>query len=96
MRDRLASAVYSTYTIHRILYTIHHAPSHRCAAKIEGGKIIKVEAHPIPEHMRPHRVRDRAALVGDAAGYVTKCSGEGEYVGACHVCVCDGKMDMLL
>ena len=24
----------------------------RCAAKIEGGKIIKVEAHPIPEHMR--------------------------------------------
>jgi geranylgeranyl reductase len=51
----------------------------RCADKIEGGKIIKVEAHPIPEHMRPKRVVDRAALVGDAAGYVTKCSGEGIY-----------------
>jgi geranylgeranyl diphosphate/geranylgeranyl-bacteriochlorophyllide a reductase len=48
----------------------------RCAAKIEGGKIIKVEAHPIPEHMRPRRVVKNAALVGDAAGYVTKCSGK--------------------
>jgi len=54
----------------------------RCAEKIEGGKIIKVEAHPIPEHMRPKRVVDRAALVGDAAGYVTKCSGEGIYFAA--------------
>jgi geranylgeranyl reductase len=54
----------------------------RCAAKIEGGKIIKVEAHPIPEHMRARRVVDRAALVGDAAGYVTKCSGEGIYFAA--------------
>eukprot|EP00607_Mallomonas_marina_P007671 CAMPEP_0182416312 /NCGR_PEP_ID=MMETSP1167-20130531/578_1 /TAXON_ID=2988 /ORGANISM="Mallomonas Sp, Strain CCMP3275" /LENGTH=423 /DNA_ID=CAMNT_0024588961 /DNA_START=121 /DNA_END=1392 /DNA_ORIENTATION=- len=54
----------------------------RCASKIEGGKIIKVEAHPIPEHYRPRRVIDRAALVGDAAGYVTKCSGEGIYFAA--------------
>jgi len=54
----------------------------RCASKIEGGKIIKVEAHPIPEHMRPRRVVERAALVGDAAGYVTKCSGEGIYFAA--------------
>jgi len=54
----------------------------RCAEKIEGGKIIKVEAHPIPEHYRPRRVVDRAALVGDAAGYVTKCSGEGIYFAA--------------
>mmetsp|Transcript_27529 Transcript_27529/g.37845 ORF Transcript_27529/g.37845 Transcript_27529/m.37845 type:complete len:440 (+) Transcript_27529:77-1396(+) len=54
----------------------------RCAAKIEGGKIIKVEAHPIPEHMRARRVVGRAALVGDAAGYVTKCSGEGIYFAA--------------
>jgi len=54
----------------------------RCATKIEGGKIIKVEAHPIPDHMRPRRVVDRAALVGDAAGYVTKCSGEGIYFAA--------------
>lgn len=54
----------------------------RCGDKIEGGKIIKVEAHPIPEHYRPKRVVDRAALVGDAAGYVTKCSGEGIYFAA--------------
>jgi geranylgeranyl reductase len=32
--------------------------------------------------MRPRRVVDRAALVGDAAGYVTKCSGEGIYFAA--------------
>jgi geranylgeranyl reductase len=54
----------------------------RAGSKIEGGKIIKVEAHPIPEHMRARRVVDRAALVGDAAGYVTKCSGEGIYFAA--------------
>merc|ERR1712216_232141 len=54
----------------------------RAGPKIEGGKIIKVEAHPIPEHMRPRRVVGRAALVGDAAGYVTKCSGEGIYFAA--------------
>lgn len=54
----------------------------RAAHRIEGGEIIKVEAHPIPEHPRPRRVVGRAALVGDAAGYVTKCSGEGIYFAA--------------
>jgi geranylgeranyl reductase len=54
----------------------------RAGEKIAGGKIIKVEAHPIPEHPRPRRVVGRAALVGDAAGYVTKCSGEGIYFAA--------------
>merc|ERR1712205_209764 len=54
----------------------------RAGKKIEGGKIIKVEAHPIPEHYRPKRVLNRASLVGDAAGYVTKCSGEGIYFAA--------------
>ncbi|KAL5575003.1 hypothetical protein UlMin_016702 [Ulmus minor] len=54
----------------------------RVKAKINGGKVIKVEAHPIPEHPRPRRVRGRVALVGDAAGYVTKCSGEGIYFAA--------------
>ena len=34
------------------------------------------------EHPRPWRVKDRAILVGDAAGYVTKCSGEGIYFAA--------------
>ena len=50
--------------------------------KTEGGKIIRVEAHPIPEHPRPRRCKGRVTLVGDAAGYVTKCSGEGIYVAA--------------
>eukprot|EP00933_Yihiella_yeosuensis_P037273 TRINITY_DN31175_c0_g1_i1.p1 TRINITY_DN31175_c0_g1~~TRINITY_DN31175_c0_g1_i1.p1 ORF type:complete len:577 (-),score=129.25 TRINITY_DN31175_c0_g1_i1:68-1675(-) len=54
----------------------------RAVNRIKGGEIIRVEAHPIPEHPRPWRVRDRAILVGDAAGYVTKCSGEGIYFAA--------------
>ena len=54
----------------------------RAAVRIDGGEIIRVEAHPIPEHPRPWRVKDRAILVGDAAGYVTKCSGEGIYFAA--------------
>lgn len=55
---------------------------YRAGDKIEGGKIIKIEAHPIPEHPRPKRIQGRVALVGDAAGYVTKCSGEGIYFAA--------------
>jgi len=54
----------------------------RAAKRLEGGQIIKVEAHPIPEHPRPRRVVGRAALVGDAAGTVTKSSGEGIYFAA--------------
>ncbi|XP_077213628.1 geranylgeranyl diphosphate reductase, chloroplastic-like [Tasmannia lanceolata] len=54
----------------------------RAKEKIFGGKIIRVEAHPIPEHPRPRRLSGRVALVGDAAGYVTKCSGEGIYFAA--------------
>lgn len=54
----------------------------RSEAKTRGGKIIRVEAHPIPEHPRPKRVQGRVGLVGDAAGYVTKCSGEGIYFAA--------------
>ncbi|XP_022944287.1 geranylgeranyl diphosphate reductase, chloroplastic-like [Cucurbita moschata] len=54
----------------------------RAKSKISGGKVIKVEAHPIPEHPRARRVIGRVALVGDAAGYVTKCSGEGIYFAA--------------
>ena len=54
----------------------------RAAHRIAGGEIIKVEAHPIPEHPRPRRVVGRVALVGDAAGTVTKSSGEGIYFAA--------------
>jgi hypothetical protein len=55
--------------------SIAQATRDRSAVKTAGGKIIRVEAHPIPEHPRPKRVQGRAGLVGDAAGYVTKCSG---------------------
>ncbi|CEL99921.1 unnamed protein product [Vitrella brassicaformis CCMP3155] len=54
----------------------------RAAERLRGGELLKVEAHPIPEHYRPKRVVGRVALVGDAAGYVTKCSGEGIYFAA--------------
>ena len=60
----------------------------RAAKRIEGGKIIKVEAHPIPEHPRPRRVVGRVALVGDAAGTVTKSSGEGIYFAAKSARMC--------
>ena len=51
----------------------------RAGDKIAGGNIIKVEAHPIPDHYRPRYVQGHIALIGDAAGYVTKYSGEGIY-----------------
>ena len=54
----------------------------RAANRLLQGEVIKVEAHPIPEHPRPRRVVGRMALVGDAAGYVTKSSGEGIYFAA--------------
>ncbi len=60
----------------------------RAAHRLVGGEIIKVEAHPIPEHPRPHRVRGRVALVGDAAGTVTKSSGEGIYFAAKSARMC--------
>ncbi len=60
----------------------------RAAKKLLGGEIIKVEAHPIPEHPRPRRVVGRVALVGDAAGTVTKSSGEGIYFAAKSARMC--------
>ena len=60
----------------------------RAARKLAGGEIIKVEAHPIPEHPRPRRVVGRVALVGDAAGTVTKASGEGIYFAAKSARMC--------
>lgn len=60
----------------------------RAANKLLGGEIIKVEAHPIPEHPRPRRVVGRVALVGDAAGTVTKSSGEGIYFAAKSARMC--------
>ena len=54
----------------------------RANKRLFQGEVIKVEAHPIPEHPRPRRVVGGMALVGDAAGYVTKSSGEGIYFAA--------------
>ena len=54
----------------------------RAKKRLVNGEVIKVEAHPIPEHPRPRRVVGRMALVGDAAGYVSKSSGEGIYFAA--------------
>ena len=54
----------------------------RARKRLIKGEVIKVEAHPIPEHPRPRRVVGGMALVGDAAGYVTKSSGEGIYFAA--------------
>ena len=54
----------------------------RAKKRLLNGEVIKVEAHPSPEHPRPRRVVGRMALVGDAAGYVTKSSGEGIYFAA--------------
>ena len=54
----------------------------RAKKRLVNGEVIKVEAHPIPEHPRPRRVVGRMSLVGDAAGYVTKSSGEGIYFAA--------------
>ncbi|MFY8149652.1 MAG: geranylgeranyl reductase [Prochlorococcaceae cyanobacterium] len=54
----------------------------RAKKRLLNGEVIKVEAHPIPEHPRPRRVVGSMALVGDAAGYVTKSSGEGIYFAA--------------
>ncbi len=60
----------------------------RAARKLEGGEIIKVEAHPIPEHPRPRPIRGRVVLVGDALGTVTKSSGEGIYFAAKSARMC--------
>ncbi|KAF5949223.1 hypothetical protein HYC85_015180 [Camellia sinensis] len=46
--------------------------------KILGSRIIRVEAHPIPEHPRLRQISDRVALVNEAARYVMKCSNRGD------------------
>ena len=89
-RSNIRSHFHSGHRVTLATSLFHPAdPHHSCpplafrsSAKTEGGKIIRVEAHPIPEHPRPRRCKGRVALVGDAAGYVTKCSGEGIYFAA--------------
>ncbi len=65
-----------------LIKSLQEGVRERAKKRLVNGEVIKVEAHPIPEHPRPRRVVGRMALVGDAAGYVTKSSGEGIYFAA--------------
>ncbi len=65
-----------------LIKSLQEGVRNRAQKRLVNGEVIKVEAHPIPEHPRPRRVVGRMALVGDAAGYVTKSSGEGIYFAA--------------
>ncbi|ABX08934.1 geranylgeranyl reductase [Prochlorococcus marinus] len=65
-----------------LIKSLQEGVRQRAQKRLVNGEVIKVEAHPIPEHPRPRRVVGRMALVGDAAGYVTKSSGEGIYFAA--------------
>ena len=65
-----------------LIKSLQEGVRNRAKKRLANGEVIKVEAHPIPEHPRPRRVVGRMALVGDAAGYVTKSSGEGIYFAA--------------
>ncbi len=65
-----------------LIKSLQEGVRERAQKRLVNGEVIKVEAHPIPEHPRPRRVVGRMALVGDAAGYVTKSSGEGIYFAA--------------
>ncbi|RVW26783.1 Geranylgeranyl diphosphate reductase, chloroplastic [Vitis vinifera] len=52
----------------------------RAKEKILGGKIIRVEAHPIPEHPRPRS--GESCSGGRCSRVCHKCSGEGIYFAA--------------
>jgi len=75
--DHVAVGTGTMHKNQRLIKQLQAGIRARALPRIEGGEVIKVEAHPIPEHPRPRRVVGRIALVGDAAGYVTKSSGEG-------------------
>ena len=66
----------------KLINSLQKGIRERAQKRLVKGEVIKLEAHPIPEHPRPRRVVGRMALVGDAAGYVTKSSGEGIYFAA--------------
>ncbi|MCY7332111.1 MAG: geranylgeranyl reductase [Pseudanabaena sp. CAN_BIN31] len=80
--DHVAVGTGTMHKNQRLIKKLQAGIRARALPRIEGGEVIKVEAHPIPEHPRPRRVVGRIALVGDAAGYVTKSSGEGIYFAA--------------
>jgi len=80
--DHVAVGTGTMHKNQRLIKKLQAGIRSRALPRIEGGEVIKIEAHPIPEHPRPRRVVGRVALVGDAAGYVTKSSGEGIYFAA--------------
>jgi geranylgeranyl reductase len=80
--DHVAVGTGTMHKNQRLIKQLQAGIRARALPRIEGGEVIKIEAHPIPEHPRPRRVVGRIALVGDAAGYVTKSSGEGIYFAA--------------
>lgn len=80
--DHVAVGTGTMHKNQRLIKKLQAGIRARALPRIAGGEVIKVEAHPIPEHPRPRRVVGRVALVGDAAGYVTKSSGEGIYFAA--------------
>lgn len=51
----------------------------RLGPRLDGGRVIRYEAHVLPMKRAPHLSYDRAALVGDAGGLVVGTSGEGIY-----------------
>ncbi len=51
----------------------------RLGPRLEGGKVLRYEAHVLPMKRAPHLSYDRAVLVGDAGGLVVGTSGEGIY-----------------
>ncbi len=51
----------------------------RLGPRLEGGRVLRYEAHVLPMKRAPHLSYDRAALVGDAGGLVVGTSGEGIY-----------------
>ena len=54
-----------------LIKSLQEGVRNRAKKRLANGEVIKVEAHPIPEHPRPRRVVGRMALVGDAAGSVS-------------------------
>ena len=80
--DHVAVGTGTMQENHALIKDLQVGIRERAKNRLLKGEVIKVEAHPIPEHPRPRRVVGGMALVGDAAGYVTKSSGEGIYFAA--------------
>lgn len=51
----------------------------RLAAELDGGEVLREEAHALPMTPHKHMAFERVMLIGDAAGLVANTSGEGIY-----------------